>query len=225
MSAPSDTSTTPETGRPASSSRAPSIAVPRRVCAPSKVSSFTAVTRPVDDENRNTRTMKRSASDLRSGLSGAPNWARMKSARGFPAQSAICMLRESSSNTATTFCWLTAARTTSVGRNRQNSTSASAATRREVRTMRSRSRPSFTRTRRYVRTAMSTTMPTRAAAMKDPGGDVEAEFTLLENNRPIRKKRLEQLLQQRRTPLQLRLGPAHPGQRRGDCIGSAGVRV
>ena len=123
VSAPSDTSTTPATGRPASSSRAPSSAGPSRVCDPPNVRSFADSSRPAVDENRNTRTRKRSDSALSNALSGAPNCCLTNSPRGMPDQSGICMLRESSRSTATTFCCGTAALTMSVGRNRQKSTS------------------------------------------------------------------------------------------------------
>ena len=104
VSAPSDTSTTPATGSPASSSRAPSSAGASLVCEPLNVRSSTDVMRPVDEEKRKVRTRNRSASDFISGLSALPNCCRTYSARGLPSWSAICMLRESSSSTATTFC-------------------------------------------------------------------------------------------------------------------------
>ena len=70
MSAPSDTSTTPATGRPASSSRTPSKAAPSLVCEPLKVSSLADCTREAADEKRKTRTRKRSPSDFSSGAVG-----------------------------------------------------------------------------------------------------------------------------------------------------------
>ncbi len=148
VSAPSDTSTTPATGRPASSSRTPSKAAPSLVCDPLKVSSLADCTREAAEEKRNTRTRKRSPSDLSSGEVAAPNSSCTYWPRGFPATSGICMLAESSSSTATTFCWFTAARTISVGRNRQKRTMPSTARRRTVRMTRSRGRPWVTWTRR-----------------------------------------------------------------------------
>ena len=73
VSAPSDTSTTPATGSPASSSRTPSKAAPSLVCDPLKVSSLADCTRAAAEEKRKTRTRNRSPSDLRSGAVGAPS--------------------------------------------------------------------------------------------------------------------------------------------------------
>ena len=70
VSAPSVTSTRPDTGRPASSWRALSIAFASRVCVPLNVRSAGALTRAVDEENRNVRTRNFSDSAFIIGLSG-----------------------------------------------------------------------------------------------------------------------------------------------------------
>ena len=148
VSAPSVTSTSPETGRPASSCRALSMALASRVCVPPKVRSDGALTRAVDDENRNVRTRKRSDSAFIIGLSGLPNVWRTRSARD-PVPvfvSGNCMLRESSSRMPTTFCCATAAFTTSTGRKMQKRMMASAAT---------RSRPSTARSRQCTRSRIT----------------------------------------------------------------------
>ena len=101
------------------------------------------------------------------------------------------MLLESSMSTATTFCCGTAARTISVGRNRQNSTSASAATRSAG---------------QHDAVARASLVDAHAAIgqnrERDDGGDeqrgderarrdVEAQLTLLKDDRPIREQRLK----------------------------------
>ena len=70
VSAPSEMSNTPATGSPASSSRTPSSAAPSLVCEPLNVSSFAAAARVAVDENRKILTRKRSDSDFISGPVG-----------------------------------------------------------------------------------------------------------------------------------------------------------
>jgi len=159
--------TTPATGRPDSSSRVPLSAGPSLVCEPSKLSSVMVPTRPAVAENLKVRTRKRSDSDFISGLSSAPNCSRINSPRALPCQSGICMLRESSSSTATTFCCGTDARTTRVGRSRQNSPTPRTVILMAVSTMRSRRVP-LPRTVRYVITAATINPMARTAATRDP---------------------------------------------------------
>ena len=105
VSAPSEIIMTPATGSPASSSRAPSSAAPSLVCGPLKfISPAEDPIRVAVDEKRKTRTRNRSDRAFSSGLSGRPNCSLTKAPLGFPPQSGICMLRESSRSTATTFC-------------------------------------------------------------------------------------------------------------------------
>ena len=140
VSAPSLTMTNPATGKPASSWRTPDSAAPRRVCDPSNFSSPSVVVRDGADENRKVRTVKRSDSALSTAASGPVNCSLMYAARGWPAWSAICMLRESSSNTPRKFCCATAALTTSSGRKRQIRMTASNAMRMTASAARSRAR-------------------------------------------------------------------------------------
>ena len=131
MSAPSVTSTRPETGSPASSWRALSIAFASRVWVPPNVRSAGALTRAVDEEKRNVRTRNLSDSAFIIGLSGLAKVSRTRSARvAVPVlPSGSCMLRESSIRMPTTFCCATAALTTSTGRKMQKRMIASAAMR------------------------------------------------------------------------------------------------
>ena len=123
VSAPSVTSTSPETGSPASSWRALSIALASRVCVPPNVRSAGALTRAVDEEKRNVRMRNRSDSAFIIGAVGiGERLCATRSARE-PAcvfDAGSCMLRESSIRMPTTFCCATAALTTSTGRKMQN---------------------------------------------------------------------------------------------------------
>ncbi len=142
VSAPSVTSTSPASGRPASSSRARSRAGASREEVPAYLRSATPFSRSAVVEKRKWRRTKRSDSALCSAPSSASSfWT--KSVRGRPSRSVIVMLRESSTMTPRKFCCGTAARRTSVGRNRQRMSTPSVARRSRTSTRRSRTGPSF----------------------------------------------------------------------------------
>ena len=137
LSAPSVTTTRPESGTEASSDRARSSAGPRRVRLPVKLISEASSIRSVRDEKRKKRTAKRSERAVRTGESGAPKVSCRKEPRDRPSKSWISMLRESSSSTPTKFCCGTTVETTRAGRSRQNASTASPANRRPPSTSRS----------------------------------------------------------------------------------------
>ena len=82
VSAPSVTTTSAESGSPASSSRARVSASPTRVSVPSNVRSAGLASRSVDEENLKKRSANRSASAWSSGASGPPSACWTKALRG-----------------------------------------------------------------------------------------------------------------------------------------------
>ena len=167
VSAPSVTTTRPASGSPASSCRAPSSAPASRVCAPLNVKSAGEAIRCAVEENRKLRRTNRLDSAFKVAASGPARFWRTNAPRAWPFTSAICMLRESSMRMPRKFCWGTAAFTTSTGRNRQNSTRASAASLSPTRTARWRV-ALVARADRYVRIVTMMAAATRAAATYEP---------------------------------------------------------
>ncbi len=129
LSAPSETSTRPDSGTLESSSRAASSAWPSRVCVPSKVSSSSPSIRSATSEKRKKRRTKRSESCSMSGLSPGVNASATKALRAVPSRFSSSMLRESSIRTPTKFCCGTTVESTSVGCMRQKTSTPRSATR------------------------------------------------------------------------------------------------
>jgi len=156
LSAPSLTTTTPESGSPAISCRTRSSARPRSVRVPAYDSSATSATRSTSAAKRKNRSWNLSASADTSGAEVSPKFFATNAPRGSPPSSAIRMLRESSISTATKFCCGTAVASRSDGRSRQNSSTPSTATRNPTSTSRSR-RPTGPPTRVYAHTTGTAT--------------------------------------------------------------------
>ena len=148
------------------------------------------------DENRNVRTTNRSESAFRTWLSLVPNSCLMKSPRVLPFQSAICMLRESSTRTPRKFCCETAALITSTGRNRQKRSKVSVTTRRVARTNLWRVVLCRPRAARYVSTVTMTASDDEQSGRVGPRGGQEAELPLLKDSGPVAEQQSERRIQQ-----------------------------
>ena len=147
LSAPSVSSTRPESGTISISRRAASSAPPSLVSFASNLSVDGSSSRSAVAPKRNTFTWNFWRSDASSALFGPETESRIQSARWRPARSAICMLCESSISTPTKFFCGTAAFSSSIGRIRHTTSIASVAIRSPRSTQRSRSEL-FPRTRR-----------------------------------------------------------------------------
>ena len=203
MSAPSDTSTTPATGRPASSSRTPSSAAPSL--------------RLRSAEGQLLRRTRRASRWTRTGTPGPGSDPTATSAAGCRAAPNCCLdecaarLARPSRESACCASRPGARPRRSAGRPRRGRRASDGTGRRArapapprgatVRTMRSRRRPSFDADAAVgAERPAPTTTATTSAATSDAVGDVEAELTLLKDDRPIREECLEQRFEHRQAP-------------------------
>ena len=104
VSAPSLTITRPASGRPDSSSRARSSAGPSRVAVPAYFRFAVDGCLSTDDAKLKNRRTNLSDNALKRLPLGPVNCSCTNALRGWPLVSAMVMLRESSTSTATKFC-------------------------------------------------------------------------------------------------------------------------